>query len=540
MASADSLSSFFSNSPTTEHVDAKIQSFQRRILQLQDGIRRLGEYKNTRLVVVSKLPHEVLSIIFEHLALGTPLVIPGYTWKQSNNVLPATQVCRLWRQVALDSPRIWSCVPSSAPLRLVELFLQRARSAPLCLRTNAYSRLTNMVILLDRLPQMKEIDLHAVHLIDPNWLKRITSEPSPLLETLALENSSPSSFTFSPGAFPALRHLSLKRYACKTSLAPLNSLHTLAIDCTYMSVPDLPSPIDFFTALNNFPHLSSLTLVNALAPPMAPTPSLTICLPSLTDLSIEDGDVRNIGLVTCITAPCLETIRLWTTEIQVDFESSIAVIVALYSNLPDLTHASSEFILSTRRSSSYARVRVWANHTEERRDSVTPFLDFKVIGPVGDLQIEESVLTLLPWTSVPPTLYFSSDVDSLAGNPFDLPRKRLLRQLTSVTEVHADRLIDLVLIMCDTPTAPGQTIMSLPSWSKMVLHDVFDINYKARILARLKKQMSARKALNAAIKTWQFNLRTTGAGSTSADVQQFEDLVDAVEIGSWQCHQFLL
>ncbi|KAG9225774.1 hypothetical protein CCMSSC00406_0007784 [Pleurotus cornucopiae] len=536
--SADSLSSFFSSSPTTEHVDTKIQSFQRRILQLQDGIRRLEEYRNTQLLVVSKLPPEVLSIIFEHLALGQPPVLPGYAWILLNNVLPVTQVCRHWRQVALDSPRIWGCIPSSAPPRLVELFLRRVKSAPLYLRTNTYFRPANMVIFLDHLSQMKEIDLHTV---DPEWLKRITSEPTPLLETLALESTSAKSFTFSAGAFPALRRLSLKRYVCKTSLASLTSLRSLVIDSTYTSTPELPSPIEFFTALNDFPHLSSLTLVNALAQPMAPTSSLSICLPSLRHLSIEDGEIRNIGLITCITAPCLETIKLWTTRMQLDVESSLAVIVAIYSKLPDLTHSSCEFILSTRRSSSYARVRVWANRTEDWRDSTTPFFDFKVIGPIAELQIEESVLMLFPPTSVPPTLYFSSDAHSFSDDFFNIPRWRILRQLTNVTEVHADRLIDLVLIMCDTPTKRGQNIMSLPSWTKMVLHDVFDIDYKAQVLARLKKQADARKANNAAIKTWQFNLRTTGTTAlTSADVQQFEDLVDAVEIGSRQCHQFLL
>ncbi|KAF9494049.1 hypothetical protein BDN71DRAFT_1507947 [Pleurotus eryngii] len=159
---------------------------------------------------------------------------------------------------------------------------------------------------------------------------------------------------------------------------------------------------------------------------------------------------------------------------QLDVESSTPVIVAIYSKLPDPAHSSCEFILSTRRSSSYARVRVWANRAEDRRDSVTPFFDFKVIGPILDLQVEESVLILFPPTSVPPMLYFSSDADSFNDDIFNLPRQRILRQLTNVNEVHADRLIDLVLIMCDTPTKRGQNTTSLPSWTKMVLHDMLD------------------------------------------------------------------
>ncbi|KAF4562437.1 hypothetical protein EYR36_004167, partial [Pleurotus pulmonarius] len=101
---------------------------------------------------------------------------------------------------------------------------------------------------------------------------------------------------------------------------------------------ELPNPIDFFSALNDLPHLSSLTLTNALAQPTGPPPSLSINLPSLTDLSITDDDIRNIGLMACITAPRIETITLCcNAEQEMEPERSAAIVADIYLKLPDLT-----------------------------------------------------------------------------------------------------------------------------------------------------------------------------------------------------------
>lgn len=526
MASTESLSSFFSNSPTIESVDAKMQSLQCQLSQIHDQMRQLEEYKNTRLLVVSKLPPEVLSIILEFLAQDNMTF--SYPRRYYNNILPATQVCRLWRQVALDSPRIWSYIYSSAPQRLVELFLERARSAPLYLRASGWARNENVLALLDRLRQLKELNLRC----NAEWLERITSEPTPLLETLALENASGyrsvGAFTFPADAFPALRYLTLKHYICASDSTSFIPLHSLAIDCTQVITDELPNPIDFFSALNDLPHLSSLTLTNALAQPTGPASSLSINLPSLTDLSITDDDIRNIGLMTCITAPRIETIKLCcNTEQQAELAGrSTAIVAAIYLKLPDLTHTQCQFVLALggRSSKNYARVRAWTKRPENNQDSVTPVFDFRVPG-TSDLRLEESVLTLFPPTTIPPILYFSSSATTFSDDDFTIPIQRILRQLTDVAEVHANSLIDLTLIMCDTPTKRGQTTMSLPSWKTMVFHDSFySIKYKSRILGRLKKQLKARKAVNAPIETWQLHSMSL----SSTDLEQFQDLVDCV------------
>ncbi|KAF4602508.1 hypothetical protein EYR40_005719 [Pleurotus pulmonarius] len=499
-------------------------------------MRQLEEYKNTRLLIVSKLPPEVLSIILEVLALSKPpLLYDSYSRAHYRNILPATQVCRLWRQVALDSPRVWSYIYSSAPPRLVELFLERARSAPLCLRSNGWARNENILTLLDRLHQVKELNLKC----NSEWWKRITSESTPLLETLALENASgprpASTVTFSTDAFPALRHLALKHYICASNPTSFIPLHSLAIDCTQVMKGELPNPIDFFSALNDLPHLSSLTLTNALAQPTGPPPSLSINLPSLTDLSIADDDIRNIGLMACITAPRIETITLCcNAEQEMEPERSAAIVADIYLKLPDLTHTQCQFVLAIG-THPYARVRAWTKRPENNQDSIPPLFDFKVPG-TSDLRLEESVLTLFPPTTVPPILNFSSNATTFSDDDYTVPRQRILRQLMDVTEVHANRLMDLALIMCDTPTKRGQTTMSLPSWKTMVFHDSFySIKYKSRILGRLKKQLKARKTVNAPIETWQLDSMSLSA----TDLEQFQDLVDCVSqkphgLSSWR------
>ncbi|KDQ28897.1 hypothetical protein PLEOSDRAFT_156634 [Pleurotus ostreatus PC15] len=258
--------------------------------------------------------------------------------------------------------------------------------------------------------------------------------------------------------------------------------------------------------MNNLPHLSSLTLTNALAQPVGPAPSLSINLPSLTDLSITDNDMRNIAWMACITAPRIETIKLWCSEKQIEAEHSAAIVAAIYLNLPNLTDSHCQFALSldTRQLDNYVCV----------------------VPGTSDLRLEESVLTLFPPTNVPPVLCFSSNATTFSDDNLTIPCQRILRQLTDVSEVHVSRLIDLPLIMCDTPNKRGQTTMSLPSWKMMVFCDSFHVKYKSRIFRWLKKQLKARKTVGSPIETWQLN--STNLESTN--LEQFKDLVDCVPL----------
>lgn len=514
--------SFFSSSPNLGEVDAKIQVFKHQINLIQGEIRRLEEYKNIRLLTVSKLPPEVLSMIFESLAFSAPPRHDSYYTRDAyGHLLPATQVCRQWRQVALESPRIWGCIFGFASPRIVELFLERAKSAPLyLLAPGYYSNEKTLLAVLNHLDRLKEINLEC----KPEWVKRIISEPTPQLEVITLKNASHSpldGLQFLADAFPALRHLSLTDYTFQARTASLINLRSLMIRSNrYGGKFSRTDTVDLFTMLNDLPLLSSLTLIHTLAPLDGPVPPLSVDLPSLTHLSIQDNDISNLGMVSCIVAPLIKTIQLIHSG-QADAEIATPVIAAIYSKLPNVPHSHSAFMLhATQYSDSHAHVRMWAGRTIEERESDTAFFDLKVSG-TGDLRTEGAVLTLCPSNDLPPILHLHSDVESFNDDSLDTQRERILRQLKDVTVLHSHRLIDITLVLCDTPAKRRQA-RSLPSLKTIILNGSRGIKYKQRVLARLMKQLEARRALGTGVETWQLRPNQL----SPSDLEQFEDIID--------------
>ncbi|KAG9225763.1 hypothetical protein CCMSSC00406_0007773 [Pleurotus cornucopiae] len=447
---ATSSESFFSHSPNIEEIDTKIESLKHQITLIQGEIRFLEEYKNTRLLTVAKLPPEVLSTILESLALSTP---PRSTYRQQaySHIFPATQVCRLWRQVALSSPRIWGCINGFASHRIVELFLERARSAPLYLWSPGYPDEKNVLAVLNHLERLKKIILKA----QPNWVKRIVSEPTPQLEILSLETTSFATidpFAFCADAFPSLQHLSLTGYVFKGNMTSLNNLRSLLIKPSdhsprQYSKLNHADPVNFFATLNDLPFLSSLTLIDALAPLNGSIPPLSVILPSLTHLFIQDDDISNLGMMSCITAPFIE-VKLSHTG-QANAETASPVIAAIYSNLPDIPRSHSKLTLRTEavgwsRDRPGAHVQVWTGCAVEEQETDIPLFDLKVSG-TGDLETEGWALTLCPSTTLPPILHFHSGVESF--NYDSLATYRIFRQLKDVTQLHSDRLIDIILVL---------------------------------------------------------------------------------------------
>ncbi|KAL4257121.1 F-box domain-containing protein [Pleurotus pulmonarius] len=513
--------SFFSSSPNLGEVDAKIQGFKHQIDLLQGEIRRLEEYKNTRLLVVSKLPPEVLSMIFESLALDTT-PRSYYARDAYKHLLPATQVCRAWRQVALDSPRIWSCIFAFASPRIVELFLERAKSAPLYLMAPGYySQELVLLAVLNRHDQLKEIDMDC----KPEWAKRVVSESTPQLEVISLRNASYSSFDalqFLAEACPVLKHLSLTGYTLHTRTTSFTTLRSLIIKSGRCDGDfTRTDTVDLFTMLNDLTLLSSLTLIDVLAPLGGPVLPLSVDLPSLTNLFIQDSDISNLGMMSCITAPLIKTIKLIHSG-RADAEIVTPVVAAIYSKLPSVPQSNTTFMLhATQYSDTYAHVKMWAGSSYEERESSTPFFDLKVSGRAGDLRAEEVVLTLCPSNGVPPILHLYSDVESFNDDSLDKQRERILRQLKDVTELHSFRLMDITLVLCDTPGKRKQA-KSLPSLKTIVLHGSRGIKYKQRILTRLIKQLEARKAVGARVESWLLRPNQLSAD----DIEKFEGIID--------------
>ena len=79
---------------------------------------------------IGSLPTEVLSIIFSFYALSHP-----------QGLTALTTVCRFWRYVALNDPRLWSVISIQISPQCIPLYLFRSKNLPLHIRIQPISSL---------------------------------------------------------------------------------------------------------------------------------------------------------------------------------------------------------------------------------------------------------------------------------------------------------------------------------------------------------------------------------------------------------------
>jgi hypothetical protein len=190
--------------PSSGSCDHLQQAIDDEINSLQESIRVLKSRRNT--VVLSRLPPETLATIFAFLS--------DSAWNEGSVHLEwirVTHVCRRWREVALDHPRLWSRinfrVTKPIPAGLAEI-LARAKMAPLHLEadyTNQGRGYTKVELahfeVFER--QLEAHIFHTRHLkftgyFAQMWMviKRRLVSPTPSLESLSLFGESP------PRSFP--------------------------------------------------------------------------------------------------------------------------------------------------------------------------------------------------------------------------------------------------------------------------------------------------------------------------------------------------
>ncbi|KAF7375463.1 hypothetical protein MSAN_00434200 [Mycena sanguinolenta] len=113
---------------------------------------------------ISRLPLEVLTEIFTRCV---PMSIDYESYYEPENIqtdlvwLILPQVCRLWRNVALNSPAFWSTLVPSHP-KSISTFITRAKMAPLVIRVDLdkTDREKLKTILLDHIQQLDTLKLH--------------------------------------------------------------------------------------------------------------------------------------------------------------------------------------------------------------------------------------------------------------------------------------------------------------------------------------------------------------------------------------------
>ncbi|KAF8481686.1 hypothetical protein DFH94DRAFT_404420 [Russula ochroleuca] len=291
-------------------------------LNSSEEFTRALKSRRNALAPISRLPPEILATIFS--------LLPPSTWNKEAGHLEwirVGHVCRLWRETALNHPRLWSYINFTklTPAAAVEI-LARAKMAPLHVAADFTRWSVAHPLFLES--QLEAHISHTCHLRISGHLQaaieRLVSS-APTLEFLSLLHKSfifSSSHVVIPvnlfnGTIPRLTSLELENCDISWKSLLLKGLQTLKI--LSPSTEARPKVEDWLGALNEMPQLETLILENAtpIAPPAGPLisqPSRAATLPSLTRFHIS-ASARDCALALAyLVLPAL-------TELRVDAES---------------------------------------------------------------------------------------------------------------------------------------------------------------------------------------------------------------------------
>ncbi|KAA1475992.1 hypothetical protein DENSPDRAFT_842853 [Dentipellis sp. KUC8613] len=306
--------------------------------------------RHSAIAHVNKLSPETLAYIFDFLrVLDCPhclFVNDGRKEPYIGWVL-VTYVCRRWRSIALDDPRLWSVIPVFLGPLWTQEFLQRARTVPITVDNvlaehrmpGAGSAIGFVDFVLRHFHRMKEIGIAAsASELAPIFPSLQVAAPVlekfcmhnngghlPLLPTVLFNQTAPRlrfidiqqfDFMWSSLTFSGLVELSLFRSPHSTT-APKSEQHNFR---------------QFLLALSKMPALEKLSLCHTLPlPPVDTTCDVApITLPRLQDLSLTDDGLKCVVALKHIVTP-------FTTNHWIDFVFSTV-------NMHDIEQAYSWFI----------------------------------------------------------------------------------------------------------------------------------------------------------------------------------------------------
>ncbi|OBZ73733.1 hypothetical protein A0H81_06123 [Grifola frondosa] len=280
-------------------VDSARKAIEDEIAKHSHAIVELKSRLNT-FAPIARLPPELLSEIFVVCAIqyfelqerdiyyyGAPHY---YSW------IKVSHVCRHWRTVALNAPRLWCRIALTSRSAVKEL-LTRSKKAGLSIRADfrhSYSPLDERCKLLElaveEIPRFKELSISCTART-LQGIFRMLARPAPLLQKLKISDPGNADLYYSylPMLFssetPSLYHLELRKVPIRWSNLILHSplRHLVIVGRRDASVKP-GGLVDVLTALDNLPMLETLELEDAIStlPPRRlnylPSIALSLCL----------------------------------------------------------------------------------------------------------------------------------------------------------------------------------------------------------------------------------------------------------------------
>ncbi|KAJ8523259.1 hypothetical protein ONZ45_g353 [Pleurotus djamor] len=322
------IARFLDTSPSIEAVLQKIED-------LREDIRILEGYRNARLLIVSRLPTEVLSIIFEYLAALESRQEYSRTHARWMRV---TKVCRLWRSVAINTPRLWGTIYFDNKLELAELFLERSKSAPLHIKLNYYAPNLDVAALWFNNPsRLRTIELNFTSLKPSTWVPLFQTLKVPNLETLTLTTHYPVHFDFATEVdadwVPRLHVVKLSNCSFDLRTPLVSQVRSLIIEYPSNDIVSRPM-LEVMLALRDMKHLESLELTHLLGFSEEIPGDLLIDLPRLRKLKLKSKNPRVVLMLWKFACANIRSIIAEASDVVQSSSLAKQIAGAFHSVLP--------------------------------------------------------------------------------------------------------------------------------------------------------------------------------------------------------------
>ncbi|KAJ8514633.1 hypothetical protein ONZ45_g7846 [Pleurotus djamor] len=417
---------------------------------LQQKPHTLRSHYLPQICYVARLPSEILSLIFEFL----PLVeLRLDCWKRYAHRLAVSHVCKSWRNVALETPRLWAYIYTHTRLELAELFLKRSKSAPLYLRSSPVPEVADVTnLLLSQAHRLKEINLMYGSKAS-SWLPKLVKSKTPILETLVLSGC--PSFTIlkipsaiDPSQAATLRHVTLFNSYFSLRTPWLSQLRSLSLSSDLDHGPK-PTILDVLLALQGMNHLQSLDLRHSLLWVDSVPKDFVVELSDLKSVSIQSMDPRVLTMLhhlSCINIQTVSVRGIGPTD--KDVSRSIA---GAFCNLLPGTPASWTTTLQVCHYAETETALYVTTNSVPTAGSKSSNLGPSSLTLSCDADYSTCRALVSPFPENPPqTLHLDLNLALRRSNDEDL--RALMRSLTSVEKLRIETVQDLAIIMSDVPT----------------------------------------------------------------------------------------
>jgi hypothetical protein len=331
---------FDGNSLTNMNVVGDVESRRQEVIKQitlgEEHIRSLKSYLNT-LAPISRLPPETLSMIFAKCAAQNK---QAFTCGRSIPWIAITHICRHWRSVALECPRIWANLVFASHKMTSEM-LRRSKSGPIVIKaTLPGTALEKSALLLamEQIHRTRILHLKFCHIptssITSN-LRRLAPRLESLRLLLDVEVPRLNADFFLPvpelpfnGETPQLRHVQLVGCGISWDIPIFNKLHHLEIKSPSIR----PTMKQILVVLGKMPLLRKLILKDAC--PLFPDNAAfhnnhhTVQLLQLSVLDLTDDPCHCSNLLNHLSYPATSSVRLKFAWSTVDFERTLSAMIS--------------------------------------------------------------------------------------------------------------------------------------------------------------------------------------------------------------------